>query len=138
MRSDLKLLARLLIDVRRTQNGPLVFHRGQWNRPSHARSGALCSFDDFRRRLIEHAMIVSLEPDSDFFVQHNFISNCRFSIADLTLKLIQRPIGNWQSAIGNVTTPQLPKQYPRPPFGRLHESRSANLSPWQSVRSTQS
>src|SRR5881227_2491158 len=74
MRSDLKLLARLLIDVRRTQNGPLVFDRGQRNRPSHTRSRALCSFDDFRRRLIEHAMIVSFKPDSDFFVQHKSLS----------------------------------------------------------------
>src|SRR5438046_1785805 len=70
VRSDLKLLTRLLINMRRSQNGPLIFDRRQWNRPSYPRARSLGGFDDFRRGLIQHAMIVSLEPDSDFFVKH--------------------------------------------------------------------
>src|SRR5436190_4655416 len=74
MRSDFKLLARLLVDVRRTQHGPLILDRRQRNWSSHARAGSLCRLDDFRRRLIQHPVIVSLEPDPDFFVKHSPMS----------------------------------------------------------------
>src|SRR6266404_5189571 len=70
MRSDLELLARFLVNVRRTQDSPLVLDRRQRNRAGHARAGAFSGLDDFSRGLIQHSMIVSLQPDSNFFVQH--------------------------------------------------------------------
>src|SRR5438132_1567541 len=86
MRSDLKLLARFLIDVRRAQDGPLVLDRRQWNRPGHAGAGALRCFDNLCRRLIEDSVIVGFEPDSDFFVQHRSNRSYRsYSTTSLTV-----------------------------------------------------
>src|SRR2546430_12662778 len=45
------------------------------------------------------------------------------------------PIGNRQLEIGNDAIRLLPKPCPRPPFGHLRESRTANPSPLQSARS---
>src|ERR1051325_358344 len=75
VRSDLKLLARFLIDVRRAQHRPLVLQSGKRDGPGDARARSLCRLDDLRGGLIQHAMIVSLESDSDLFVQHNFLNS---------------------------------------------------------------
>ena len=56
--SDLKLLPRLLVNVRRTENRVSVSHRWQRDRPRHLRPGPFCSVDDFRRRLIEDPVVV--------------------------------------------------------------------------------
>src|SRR5215208_1180563 len=74
VRADLELLARLLVDVRRAQHGPLVLRRGERDRPRHTRARALRRHDDLRRGLVEHALVVRLEPDSDLLVQHVFMS----------------------------------------------------------------
>src|SRR6185312_1846789 len=71
VRADLKLLARLLVHVRRTQHRVLVFHRGQWNRPRDLRSGAPRGFDNLTRRLIEDAVVVGLQPYANFFVSYH-------------------------------------------------------------------
>src|SRR5947209_18691096 len=72
VRANLELLARLLVHVRRPQDRPLVLRSGERYRPRHARARALRRLDDLRRGLVEHAVVVSLESDSDLFVQHVF------------------------------------------------------------------
>src|SRR5947208_1461261 len=71
VRADLKLFARLLVHVRRTQHRVLVLHRRQWNRAGDLCACALGGSDDFRRGLIEHAVIVCLQPDANFFVSYH-------------------------------------------------------------------
>src|SRR6266513_4392847 len=71
VRADLELLARLLVHVRRTQHGIFVFHRRQWNRTSDLSAGAFRCCHDFRGGLIEHAVIVCLQPDANFFVSYH-------------------------------------------------------------------
>src|SRR5215212_5540486 len=73
VRADLELLARLLIDVGRAQHRPLVLGSGERNGPRDARARALGRLDDLRRGLVEHAVVVRLEPDSDLLVQHVFL-----------------------------------------------------------------
>jgi hypothetical protein len=68
MRSNLKLLARFLIHVRRSQHGPFILDRWQWNRTSNTSSGSLCSFNNLGGGLVQHSMIVGLESNSNFFV----------------------------------------------------------------------
>src|SRR6185437_2457106 len=71
VRADLELLARLLVHVRRTQHRVLVLHRRQRNRPSDLSARALRGCHDFRRGLIQHAVIVCLQPDAYFFVSYH-------------------------------------------------------------------
>src|SRR5580704_4366633 len=72
MRADLKLLTRLLVHVRRTQHAVLVLHRGQWNRPRDLCARALRGFDDLTRGLIQDAIVVSLQPNTDSFFSNHF------------------------------------------------------------------
>ena len=75
MSADLKLLARLLIHVRRTQHAVFVLHRRQRNRPGNLCSGASRRFHDLAGRLIQDAVIVSLQPDANsFFSNHASLS----------------------------------------------------------------
>ena len=46
-RADFKLFPRLLVHMRRPQHAIFIFHRGQWNRPRQARSGAFSRLHDF-------------------------------------------------------------------------------------------
>src|SRR5579863_9610239 len=68
--ANLKLLARLLVRMRRAQHGVFVFRRGQGNRPRHLRAGTLRRRDNFGRRLVKDPVVVSLQSNSDFLVQH--------------------------------------------------------------------
>src|SRR5271165_1127469 len=73
--ADLKLLPRLLIHVRRTQHAVLVLHRGQWNRPRNLCPGAPRRFHNLARRLIQNAVVVSLQPNANsFFSNHVSLS----------------------------------------------------------------
>src|ERR1700728_2288864 len=75
MGADLKLLPRLLIHVRRTQHAVLIFHRGQWNRPRDLCPGTPRRLHDFAGRLIQNAIVVSLQPDANsFFSNHVSLS----------------------------------------------------------------
>src|ERR1700679_2325464 len=65
MRADLKRFPRLLIHVRRTQHAVFVFHRGQRNRAGNLRARALRRFHDLARRLIQNAIVVSLQPNAN-------------------------------------------------------------------------
>src|SRR6476646_7520491 len=69
VRADLELLARLLVDVRRTEHRPLVLRGRQRNRPGQARAGPLRRVDDLARRLIEHAVVVRLQADANLFTE---------------------------------------------------------------------
>src|SRR5436309_1453358 len=71
VRADLELLARFLVHVRRTQYRVFVLHRRQWNRTSDLSAGTLRRSHDFRCRLIQHAVIVCLQPDANFFVSYH-------------------------------------------------------------------
>src|SRR5579863_1337219 len=72
VRTNFELLTRLLVDVRRTQHTVLVFHRGQWNRPRDLRARALRGLDDFTRGLIQDAIVVSLQPNTNSFFSNHF------------------------------------------------------------------
>src|SRR5258708_36554154 len=70
MRANLELLARLLVDMRRTQHGEFLDLGRQRNRPAHPRTRALGRVDDLARRLIENAMIIGPEADADILTVH--------------------------------------------------------------------
>ena len=73
--ADLELLPRLLIHVRRTQHAVFILHRGQRNRPRDLCSGAPRGFHDLARRLVQDAVVVSLQADANsFFSNHSVIS----------------------------------------------------------------
>src|SRR3954467_1653168 len=65
VRADLELLARLLVAGGRAQHGELVDLGGQRHGTSHAGARALRRVHDLARRLVEQAVIVGLETDSD-------------------------------------------------------------------------
>jgi hypothetical protein len=71
--ADFKLLPRFLVHVRRTQHAVFVFHRGQRNRPGDLRAGALRCLDDLARRLIEDAIVVGFQPDSNSLFASHFV-----------------------------------------------------------------
>ena len=50
----------------RTQHGPAVDCGRQRNRAGNIGAGALCGFHNFPRRLVQDAVIVSLEADANF------------------------------------------------------------------------
>jgi hypothetical protein len=64
--ADLELLAALLVGVRGTQDREAVDPRGQRHRADDLRAGATRGLDDLAGGLIEKAMVVGFEPDSDF------------------------------------------------------------------------
>src|SRR5215472_572508 len=71
--TDLKLLPRLLVDVRGAQHAILVLHRGQRNRARDLRPGAARGIDNLTRRLVEDAIVVSFQPYANsFFSNHVF------------------------------------------------------------------
>src|SRR5271155_2201937 len=75
MCADLKLLPRLLIHVRRPQHRVLVLHRRQRNRPRNLCPRAPRGFHNLARRLIQNAVVVSLQPDANsFFSNHVSLS----------------------------------------------------------------
>src|SRR6185436_20193551 len=75
VRPHLELLTRFLVDVRAAQDGVLRDLCRQRDRSRHLGTGALGRVDDFTRRLIEHAVVVSLESDADLFVHHDVVSS---------------------------------------------------------------
>src|ERR1700704_7100960 len=72
VRTHLKLLAALLIDMRRTVDRELLDPGRQRNRPAHLRARALGGRHDLARRRIEDAVIERLEPDPDILTVHVF------------------------------------------------------------------
>src|SRR5438067_190173 len=70
VRADLESLARFLVYVRRPQHAILVLHRGQRNGPRHLGAGAARRLHDLAGRLVEHAVIVGLQPDANSLSYH--------------------------------------------------------------------
>src|SRR5689334_4627752 len=71
--ANLELLARFLIDVRRAVDGKALDARRQRNRPGDPAAGAPDGLDDLAHRLVEHAMVVSLQANADLLV-HGLVS----------------------------------------------------------------
>src|SRR6202167_1004046 len=71
MRSNLKMLARLLVDVRRAIDGEALYPGRQRNRTGHAAAGAPDGIHDFANRLIEQAVVVRFEAYA-YLVVHLF------------------------------------------------------------------
>src|SRR6185369_7974439 len=70
VRADFELLARLLVDVRRTVDGETLDERGQGDRSPDGRAGALGRVYDFAGGMIQHAVIEGFEPDADVLTIH--------------------------------------------------------------------
>src|SRR5439155_21438876 len=80
MRANLKLLARLLVDVRRSENSELVDDGRKRNGSRDARTRPLRRVHDLRSRLIQHSGVVRLEPNSNFLVKHGFSIQAMMSV----------------------------------------------------------
>src|SRR5579862_2969072 len=102
MGSNLKLLARLLIAVRRTQHAIPVPERRQWDGSRHLRPGPLGGGNNFRRRLVQDPVVVRFQPDSNLLMEH-------YPSSTSSLRL----------------------RFRRPRYGRLRGWRSATLFPWR-------
>src|SRR5271167_4736596 len=72
--ANFELLARLLIDVRRTVHGELLDPRRQRNWPADPSAGALGGGHNLLRRSVEHAVIERFEADADVLRIHGFKS----------------------------------------------------------------
>src|SRR5208282_3346059 len=71
MSANLKLLTRLLVHVRRTQNTVLILNGRQRNRSRNLCPRALRGVHDFARGLVKNAIVVCFQPDADsFFANH--------------------------------------------------------------------
>src|SRR5271170_5293332 len=68
--TDLELLARLLIDMRRAQHGELLDFGRQRDRAAYPRTGPLCGIDDLAGRLVENAVIVGPQSNADVLIIH--------------------------------------------------------------------
>src|SRR5688572_11162815 len=73
VRAGLVLVARVLVDVRRNENGVTLDLGRQRDRALDLGTGALRRLDDLAGRAVDQTMIVRLQPDSDFLVRHDGI-----------------------------------------------------------------
>lgn len=67
MGPNFKLVPGLLVDRRPLEDGCFPDVSRQRNRADHPGSGPLCRPDDLLDGLIQDSMIISPQPDSDFF-----------------------------------------------------------------------
>src|SRR5436309_9525488 len=72
VRSDLELLARVLVDEGTLDDRELLDARGQRDRTGHRRPGPLRGLDDLRRGLIDQLVVVRLEADPDPLLRHRY------------------------------------------------------------------
>src|SRR5262249_17905497 len=72
MRTHFKLLAALLVDMRRTVDGEFLDSGRQRDRPAHLRTRALGGGDNFPGRCIQDAVVERLEADSNILTVHIF------------------------------------------------------------------
>src|SRR5690606_1342417 len=71
VRAGLVLVARVLVDVRRGENGVALDLGRQRDRATHLRAGPLGRFDDLAGRAVDQTMIVRLQPNPDLLVRHD-------------------------------------------------------------------
>jgi len=69
---DLKLLTRLLVDVRTPKNRIPLYSSRQRNRTMNNCPSALCSVHNIRCRLIQHGVVIRFHPNPDTL----FTSTC--------------------------------------------------------------
>src|SRR2546423_1568989 len=74
VRSDLELLARILVDERALDDRELFDAGRQRDRTGDRRARALRGFDDLRRGLVDELVVVRLEPDPDALLCHYAIT----------------------------------------------------------------
>src|SRR5208283_5020309 len=84
MGADLKMLARLLVHVRRAVDAKTFDPGRQRNRSRHPAAGAPDSIDDLAHRLIEQPVIVRLKANAYLFVHRSlcprpYLKACAFS-----------------------------------------------------------
>src|SRR6476661_940760 len=70
VRSHLELLARLLVDVRRTVDGELLYARRKGDRTANKSTRAARRVGDVASCLIKHSMIESLQANTDILRFH--------------------------------------------------------------------
>ena len=70
VRPDFPLVARLLVDVRTTENRELLDLVRQRDRATHLRAGPLGRVHDFQRAGIQHTVIEGFQPDTDGLRRH--------------------------------------------------------------------
>jgi hypothetical protein len=70
VRADLELIARILVPVRRYQDGESLHFDGQRHRTLDGRAGALRGVDDLARGLVDQAMIEGLQANADVLISH--------------------------------------------------------------------
>src|SRR5579863_8959688 len=73
VRADLELIPRVLVAMGRGQNRKTLHFDGQRHGTFDGRAGALRGIDDFTRRLVDQAMIESLQADPNVLISHNLI-----------------------------------------------------------------
>src|SRR5688572_23231414 len=71
VRAGLVLVARVLVDVRRNENGVALDLGRQRDRAAHLRAGTLRCLDDLAGRTVDQTMIERLEPNPDLLVRHD-------------------------------------------------------------------
>jgi len=72
VRTDFPLVARLLVDVRTTQNREFLDFVRQRDRAANGGTGALGRGDDFLGAGVQHAVIEGLEPNANGLTLHQF------------------------------------------------------------------
>src|SRR5687767_12516342 len=70
VRAGFILVARVLVDVRRSQDGVTLDLGRQRDRAAHLRAGPLGRLDDLARGAIDQAMIERLESNPNLLVRH--------------------------------------------------------------------
>src|SRR5450830_664177 len=70
VRTDFELIARSLVDVRRTQNVETLDTCWQWHGTLDDSAGALCCFDDFQCGLVDQAIVECFQADTDFLARN--------------------------------------------------------------------
>src|SRR4051812_16503493 len=74
VRADLELVARRLVDVRRTQDVEALHARRQGHRALDDGAGALGGIDDLGGGLVDQLVIEGLEADADLLLCHGHYS----------------------------------------------------------------
>src|SRR5580693_9895784 len=134
VRANLERLARLLVHVRRTQHAVLVLHRRQRNRSRHLRARPLRRLDNLARRRVQHAVVVSLQPDSYSLSNHLV---CSFSVSGSLSRMIRFPAFRCYLIISEIvpapTVRPPSRMAKRRPFsmatGVISSTSSSTLSP---------
>jgi hypothetical protein len=75
VRAGFILVARVLVGVRRGQDGVAFDLRRQRDRAAHLRAGPLGRFDDLAGRTVDQTMIERLQPDANLLVRHGRIAS---------------------------------------------------------------